>query len=446
MASASSPCATVAETRSTGPSGRRAATARTEVGSRSSSMAAASKKCTPCSTKIPPLTRLVPEPVAGVEVLVAGVVLEAEALHRAEQGAPQPGQRAQQRVVAEHVVDDQHPAGALDGRDQVRGVGVVEGERLLAEHVLAGLERRPRDLGVTGRRRGHDDGVDVVVGQQVAPRRGRPGAVRPRQVAGRVGPGVRDGAQRHRGSEAAASARKVAKPPAPTSPRPTTRRRRHPLTPDPRSEAVKCFWKATNSATAGAASTTAPARMAPNGFAARPAHVADVVGQGHRQRLQVRVLRHQERPQELVPRPDEREQRRGEQGRTRQGQRDRPQDPQLARAVEARRREQLLGQRQEELPEDEDRGRVDRERHDHPEVGVRQPVAAHDHHVDRDDQQLERHDLHQQHRREQRALAAEVQPRQRVAGQDPEDDRAEEDAAGEDAGVDQRPDRGRSGR
>ena len=37
----------------------------------------------------------------------------------------------------------------------------------------------------------------------------------------------------------------------------------HPLTPEPSSEAVNRFWKATKSATAGAARTTAPARMAP---------------------------------------------------------------------------------------------------------------------------------------------------------------------------------------
>ncbi len=45
----------------------------------------------------------------------------------------------------------------------------------------------------------------------------------------------------------------------------------YPLTPEPRLDAVKCFWNATNSATAGAASTTAPARIAPYGFVARPA-------------------------------------------------------------------------------------------------------------------------------------------------------------------------------
>ena len=36
-----------------------------------------------------------------------------------------------------------------------------------------------------------------------------------------------------------------------------------PFTPEPSSDEVKCFWNATNSATAGAARTTAPARIAP---------------------------------------------------------------------------------------------------------------------------------------------------------------------------------------
>lgn len=49
------------------------------------------------------------------------------------------------------------------------------------------------------------------------------------------------------------------------------RRPRYPLSPEPRSEAMKCFWNTANSATAGAASTTAPARIAPNGLDARPA-------------------------------------------------------------------------------------------------------------------------------------------------------------------------------
>ena len=44
----------------------------------------------------------------------------------------------------------------------------------------------------------------------------------------------------------------------------------HPFTPEPRLLWTKWRWKTTNSATAGAASTHAPARIAPNGLEARP--------------------------------------------------------------------------------------------------------------------------------------------------------------------------------
>ncbi len=48
---------------------------------------------------------------------------------------------------------------------------------------------------------------------------------------------------------------------------------RHPLTPDPRSLETKWRWNAMNSATAGAASTAAPARIAPYGLSAAAATV-----------------------------------------------------------------------------------------------------------------------------------------------------------------------------
>ena len=50
-------------------------------------------------------------------------------------------------------------------------------------------------------------------------------------------------------------------------------RHRHPLTPDPRSLETKWRWNAMNSATAGAASTAAPARIAPYGLSAAAATV-----------------------------------------------------------------------------------------------------------------------------------------------------------------------------
>ena len=165
---------------------------------------------------------------------------------------------------------------------------------------------------------------------------------------------------------------------------------------------------------------------------------ADVVGQRDREGLQVGFLGDEERPEELVPRSDEREEHSGEHRRPDERQRDRPQDAQLAGSVDAGRGEEVLGELQEELPEDEDRGGVDGEGRDHAEVGVGQPVAAHDHHVERDHQQLEGDDLHQQHRREQRSAASEVQAGQRVARQQAEHDGAQDDGTGEDAGVDQR--------
>ncbi len=116
----------------------------------------------------------------------------------------------------------------------------------------------------------------------------------------------------------------------------------------------------------------------------------------------------------------------------------RPQGPQLAGAVDAGGVEQLGRQLQEVLPEDEHRGGVDRERQDHPEVVVAEPVVAGDEHVQRDHQQLERHHQHQEHGGEQHAAAAEVQHGQGVAGEHSEDHRAQQHAAGEDAGVEQR--------
>jgi len=112
---------------------------------------------------------------------------------------------------------------------------------------------------------------------------------------------------------------------------------------------------------------------------------------------------------------------------------------QLPGAIEAGGAEQVLRKLEEELPEDEDRRRVDGERQDHPDVGVRQAVHPHDHDVNRDDQQLERHDLDEQHHREEGASAAEAQPGQRIAGEQPEDHRAEQDSPREDARVRQGP-------
>src|SRR5665647_1729206 len=166
--------------------------------------------------------------------------------------------------------------------------------------------------------------------------------------------------------------------------------------------------------------------------------VADVVRERDRKWLQVGILGDQERPEELVPRPDEGDEGGREQRGADQREPDRPEDSQLAGTVDAGRREEILRKREEELPEDEHRGGVDGERQDHAHVGVGEPIVAHDHHVERDDQELEGNDLHEQHEPKEAAPPAEVQTGEGVAGQHPEHDGEQEHPAGEDAGVGQR--------
>ena len=70
--------------------------------------------------------------------------------------------------VAEHRVDALR-GGLLGGGGHGLGLGDGVRERLLAEHVLAGLEGGDRDLGVRAARRDDVDDVDVVAGDRVAP-------------------------------------------------------------------------------------------------------------------------------------------------------------------------------------------------------------------------------------------------------------------------------------
>ena len=109
--------------------------------------------------------------------------------------------------------------------------------------------------------------------------------------------------------------------------------------------------------------------------------------------------------------------------------------PELAGAVDPGRLEQLLGQLQEVLPEDDHRRRVDEERQDHPEVAVGQAEVAGDHDVQRDHQELERHHLHQQREGEDDPRPRQCRIGERVAGQHAEHDGADEHAAREDARV-----------
>ena len=97
-----------------------------------------------------------------------------------------------------------------------------------------------------------------------------------------------------------------------------------PFTPDPSCVETNFFWKATNSATAGAASTHGAGQDRAERVRGPRRDGADVVGQRHRERLHRLLLGHEERPQELVPRADEGQQHRGEQRRLAQRDRDPP--------------------------------------------------------------------------------------------------------------------------
>ena len=89
-----------------------------------------------------------------------------------DQLAGEPDRRHEAVVEAAEVLD---PGRRHAGPDLVRLVGVAA-ERLLAEHVLAGLGRRDRRLGVHGVRAAVVEQADRRVGDEVAPV-GRPALV-----------------------------------------------------------------------------------------------------------------------------------------------------------------------------------------------------------------------------------------------------------------------------
>ena len=90
---------------------------------------------------------------------------------------------------------------------------------------------------------------------------------------------------------------------------------RHPLTPDPIASTSKCRWKTMNSADHRRGQHARAGQDRPERVRRAGRHGADVVRQRHRERLHGLLLGDQERPQELVPRTDERQQHRGQQRR-----------------------------------------------------------------------------------------------------------------------------------
>ena len=154
----------------------------------------------------------VPEPVAAREALVAGVVLEREPLDRPEQLVAQHGERVQQRVVAQHVVDHEDAAGPCSECRQVARLGELGRQRLLAEDVLARGQRGAGDRCVAARRRGDRDHVDRRVVEQVAQAAGWSHRVRVGEPCRGSRVGVGDSSQRKAGDVVRGGGEEVREP------------------------------------------------------------------------------------------------------------------------------------------------------------------------------------------------------------------------------------------
>ena len=135
-----------------------------------------------------------------------------------------------------------------------------------------------------------------------------------------------------------------------------------------------------------------------------------------RQRPAADRIGHDQRPQEIVPVIADRDQRKGDVGRTRQRHIDPPQHLQRPRALDPRRVDQFLRNALEGLPQQKDRKGAGEIRQRDRRNGIEQPdradgaIILHDQHV-RHDHQL------QQHQRKRDAAALELEPRERIGRQ-----------------------------
>ena len=128
-----------------------------------------------------PRARVIGAGVEGLEGLGVGQHRLADLARRQELA-----EAGDHGVVVTVVRDAQPHAVGSGGRDHALASGRVEGHRLLAENVLAGLRGSDRLLGVQVHRRRQVDGVDLGVLQHVTPvgvpanrRRGAPRTPRP---------------------------------------------------------------------------------------------------------------------------------------------------------------------------------------------------------------------------------------------------------------------------
>ncbi len=130
------------------------------------------------------------------------------------------------------------------------------------------------------------------------------------------------------------------------------------------------------------------------------------------------VVQVDQRREEIVPRPDEREDRGGRQHRHRQRQHDLPVDPPRPAAVHHRGLVEFARDAAEELHHQEDEERVRRQelRHDQRQDGV-DPAEVQEQHVLGNQRDVVGQHERAQHQREPEVPALEVQPREGVGGQ-----------------------------
>ena len=124
--------------------------------------------------------------------------------------------------------------------------------------------------------------------------------------------------------------------------------------------------------------------------------------------IELRIAEHDQRPQEVAPAGEEGEQRQRDDDRRQQRQDDADEDARLARAVDARRVEHLVGQRKQRLADEQHRVQTGKPRRENPSVGVDQPEPL-EQQEQRQHRHLPRHDDEREQRAEQRGAAAKAQ-------------------------------------
>ena len=165
--------------------------------------------------------------------------------------------------------------------------------------------------------------------------------------------------------------------------------------------------------------------------------LADEVRHCDRQRVPRTVREDDQRPHEIVPGRHEHEDRQGHQDGARERHHDRPVDAEFSGAVDARRVEQIVGDRQHELADQKNAEDCRHARENHT------PVAVHEMHALQNQEQRQHAHLCRNHQRrheqvEKSVAAAESKLGERVAGHGIQEQRKKRDRRCDDHAVRER--------